>query len=97
MTPMREKQVYSHMLQPHHGGLKTDPLKGVNSAVETFNVQVSGTTGGKLWTANLSSWPGEQKRLMTILGGSTFLVNYALDSYPARINILINEVTGSLN
>jgi hypothetical protein len=41
--------------------------------------------------------PGEQKRLLTFTGASTFLVNYAVDSYPSRIDVTIAELPGTLD
>jgi hypothetical protein len=49
-----------------------------------------GTSGGSLWTLNLSTLPSGHKRFLSLLAGSTFLVNYAMDSYPSKINVLID-------
>lgn len=56
-----------------------------------------GTAGENLWLLNFSSLPGEQKRLLTILGASVTMTNYAADSFPDAIYISINEVTPSMD
>jgi hypothetical protein len=68
-----------------HPTLKTS-VTGINGIVDTYIVT---TAGGPdhFWTLNLSTLPGEQKRLISLTAGSTFLLNYASNNYPGRIKI----------
>jgi hypothetical protein len=79
-----------------HQSPKSGPFSsvtGVNGVNETYIVTSAGTPGGNLWSLNLSQMPGEQKRLITVLQGTTFLLNYASNHYPSRINLICNEIT----
>lgn len=72
-------------------------LKGVNTYIETYALSLAGTADGNLWSLNLSTRPGEQKRFLSILGASLSLVNYGIDSFPARLNLIANQVTPSFD
>jgi hypothetical protein len=53
-------------------------------------VSTTGTLGGNLFTLNLSTLPGETKRLITFTGLSTQLVNIADENFPAMLGLIIN-------
>lgn len=70
--------------------------QGVNTNFEYFVTSLKGSaTAPNLWELNLSSQPGEQKRLLTVMAASTFLVNYSQADYPSRIDINIAEIPGT--
>jgi hypothetical protein len=51
---------------------------------------------GNLWQLNLSTLPG-QKRLMTLGGATTFLINYPEITFPSRISLLVTELMGGMD
>lgn len=72
-------------------------MEGVNTRFDYYAVSLAGELGGDLWTLNLSPLPGEQKRMLTITAATTFLLNYAAQSYPSKIDIVSQQIPGSIN
>ena len=83
----------------HHGieSKALHGLEGVNTKFDYYSVSLAGELGGDLWTLNMSPLPGEQKRVLTITAATTFLLNYAAQSYPSKIDIVSQQIPGSIN
>lgn len=64
--------------QPPHqpNAIVTSAIQGINSVVSSMSLCEAGV-GDHLAVINLSAQPGEKKRLLSITGAQTFLVNYA--------------------
>lgn len=73
----KKKEAQQHQ-QPQHqpNAIVTSSIQGINSVVSSMSLCEAGA-GDHLATINLSAQPGEKKRLLSVTGAQTFLVNYA--------------------
>ena len=72
----KKKEAPPHQSQHQHNAIVTSTIQGINSVISSMSLCEAGNVDN-LATINLSAQPGEKKRLLSITGAQTFLVNYA--------------------